>query len=269
MRRTRHSHQQSRMADAAAVMIWQSDPDRRSTYVNQAWRDFTGRTSEQEAGTGWVAGVHPDDVERCLAAYLAAFDAGQDFELEYRLRRHDGKFRWVLDRGIRLRGDDDSFLGYIGGCVDITERKHLEGLERELLLDAVRTQIGAELHDHASQTSFATALITSAALAELGRLVRCFQQRTGIDADVVMTSRSGPLPPAVAATLQSVAHEALADVERRAKATAVILGVRVAPRSVTLCIQDDVGFLARARVPFKPGAAVTWLRNGRVPPTPT
>jgi PAS domain S-box-containing protein len=268
MRRTRQTHQQSRMADAAPVMIWQSDPDKQSTYVNQAWRDFTGRTSAQDAGTGWVAGVHPEDVERCLAAYLAAFDARQDFELEYRLQRHDGEYRWVLDRGVQLRGDDDTFLGYIGGCVDITERKHLEGLERELLLDAVRTQIGDELHDHASQTSFVTALITSAALAELGRLVRCFQQRTGIDAELVMTGRSGPLPPAVAATLQSVAQDALANVARRAKATAVILGVRVAPRSVTLCIQDDVGFLARVRVPFKDGGAVTWLRNARAPRIP-
>jgi PAS domain S-box-containing protein len=254
------------MADTAPVMICQTDPDKLSTYVNQAWCDFTGRTAEQEAGAGWARAVHPADVERCLAIYAAALHAGQDFELEYRLRRHDGEYRLVFDRQMQLRTDDDTLLGYVGGCVDITDSQDLTGQEREVLLDAVRTRIGEELRDHASQTSFVLALMTTAGLARLRTLVRCFQQRTGIEADLVMTGRHGPLPAAVAETLHAVAQEALAKFERCAKASAVILGVRVAPRSVTLCIQDDLGFLARVRLPYS-GGPVTWLRVGSTPPT--
>jgi PAS domain S-box-containing protein len=255
------------MTEAAPVMIWQSDPDKVTTYVNQAWCDFTGRTSEQADGTGWAHAVHSADVERYLASYAAAFNARQDFELEYRLRRHDGEYRLVFDRGIQLRGDDDTFIGYVRGCVDITDHKDLLGQQREVLLDALRTRIGEELRDHASQTSFVTALMTSAALGKLGRLVRCFQQRTGIDADLVMTGRRGPLEAPVAETLHAAAEEALATVERRAQASAVLLGLRVTARSVTLCVQDDAGFLARARLPLKGGGAVTWLREGSTPPT--
>ena len=116
-------------------MICQTDPDKLSTYVNQAWCDFTGRTAEQEAGAGWARAVHPADVERCLAIYAAALHAGQDFELEYRLRRHDGEYRLVFDRQMQLRTDDDTLLGYVGGCVDITDSQDLTGQEREVRRD--------------------------------------------------------------------------------------------------------------------------------------
>jgi PAS domain S-box-containing protein len=254
------------MTEAAPVMIWQSDPDTLITYVNQAWCDFTGRTSQQEAGTGWAQAVHPADIERCLAIYTAAFNARQDVELEYRLRRRDGEYRLVFDRGTQLRGEDDSFMGYVRGCVDITDQNDLLGQQRELLLDALRGRIGEELREHASQTSFVTALMTSAALAKLGRLVRCFQLHTGIEADLVLTGRRGPLEPASAEALHAVAEEALAKVGRCAKASAVMLGLRITTRSVTLAVQDDAGFLVRARVPLK-GGRVTWLKEGSTPPT--
>ena len=110
------------VANAAPVLIWMSGADKLCTYFNQPWLDFTGRRLEEELGNGWVAGVHPDDREKCLKAYNEAFDHRQNFRTEYRLRGHDGKFRWVDDIGVPRIGEDGSFNGYIGCCVDVDER---------------------------------------------------------------------------------------------------------------------------------------------------
>jgi len=114
------------MADAAPVMIWISGTDRRCTWFNTPWLRFTGRSMEEEIGDGWVDHVHPDDVERCLTTYVTAFDAREPFSMEYRLRRHDGVYRWHLDHATPLYGGDGTFAGFIGSCVDITERRRAE-----------------------------------------------------------------------------------------------------------------------------------------------
>jgi PAS domain S-box-containing protein len=87
------------MADAAPVLIWVSGTDGLFTWFNKPWLDFTGRTMEQEVGQGWVANVHAEDLKSCLNAYGAAFDLRKAFSMEYRLRRHDGEYRWLLDQG--------------------------------------------------------------------------------------------------------------------------------------------------------------------------
>ena len=114
------------MADTAPVMIWVAGADKLCTYFNKGWLDFTGRSMNQELGEGWTEGIHRDDYRPCLDTYFAAFDAHQPFTMEYRLRRHDGTHRWVLDSGVPRFGPYGTFLGYIGSCVDITDRKHAE-----------------------------------------------------------------------------------------------------------------------------------------------
>jgi len=115
-----------KMADTAPVMIWVSGSDKRCTFFNKTWLDFTGRAMERELGYGWVEGVHPDDFDRCVATHSTAFDAQRRFRVEYRLRRADGEFRWILNDGVPRFTPGGSFAGYIGSCVDITEERRAE-----------------------------------------------------------------------------------------------------------------------------------------------
>lgn len=114
------------VADTAPVMIWMSDTDKLCCFFNQGWLQFTGRTLEQESGNGWVQGVHPEDVGRCQKIYSTSFDARESFTMEYRLRKKDGSYGWVLDTGTPRFGADHVFLGYIGSCIDISDRKASE-----------------------------------------------------------------------------------------------------------------------------------------------
>ena len=119
------------LADATPVLIWGSGTDTRCNYFNKQWLDFTGRSIEQEIGDGWTQSVHPHDLERCLNTYIKAVEARTPFTMEYRLRRHDGEYRWVLDNGVPRFAPDGIFSGYIGSCIDITDRKAIEEELRE------------------------------------------------------------------------------------------------------------------------------------------
>jgi two-component system, LuxR family, sensor kinase FixL len=132
------------MAESAPVLLWMSGTDKLCNFFNRGWLDFTGRSLEQEMGNGWAEGVHADDVAHCVARYEAAFDIRRPFEIEYRLRRHDGEYRWVLDIGVPRHAPDGEFGGYIGSAIDITDRKRSEEM-RQALAHTQRLAVMGEL----------------------------------------------------------------------------------------------------------------------------
>jgi PAS domain S-box-containing protein len=113
------------------VMIWRSGTDARCNYFNETWLAFTGRTLEQEMGDGWAEGVHADDLERCVGHYLEHFHRREAFEMEYRLRRHDGVYRWIFDRGVPFTDDTGAFAGFIGSCVDVDDRHRAQDAQQQ------------------------------------------------------------------------------------------------------------------------------------------
>lgn len=115
------------VANASPVLFWTSRPDKGGKWFNRRWLDFTGRGMEQEQSAGWLENIHPDDIERFWAEYVGAFERRQSFSVEYRLRRNDGNYRWVLNQGMPRYDADGYFMGYIGSCLDITEQKQLNG----------------------------------------------------------------------------------------------------------------------------------------------
>jgi PAS domain S-box-containing protein len=115
-----------RMADSAPVPIWMSDTAKKFTWFNKAWLDFVGCEMDHALGDSWAANVHADDLRECVQLYLRAFEAREPFVVEYRLRRHDGAYRWMQDDGRPLYEPDGTFKGYIGSCMDITDRKLTE-----------------------------------------------------------------------------------------------------------------------------------------------
>ncbi|HET7809913.1 MAG TPA: PAS domain-containing sensor histidine kinase [Steroidobacteraceae bacterium] len=111
------------IVEHSPVMSWRSGLDAKCNYFNETWLSYTGRTLEQEMGDGWAEGVHPDDFDRCVRYYLDHFSRREAFEMEYRLRRHDGEYRWIFDRGVPFTDDAGVFAGFIGSCVDVHERR--------------------------------------------------------------------------------------------------------------------------------------------------
>ncbi|MEO0036566.1 MAG: hypothetical protein RLZZ501_2589 [Pseudomonadota bacterium] len=114
------------LLEAAPILIWRAGSDGLCDWFNPSWLAYTGRTLDQERGNGWTEGLHPEDFDRCLAVYLDAFGRRAAFKMEYRIMRACGRYGWIVDYGIPTRDDRRGFLGYVGYCFDITDRREAE-----------------------------------------------------------------------------------------------------------------------------------------------
>jgi PAS domain S-box-containing protein len=110
------------VVEQTPIMIWRANTEAKCDYFNERWLEFTGRSMEDEIGDGWTQGVHPDDLDRCVRTYEDAFERRERFEMEYRLRRYDGEYRWVLGTGGPIHDAAGGFTGYVGSCIDVTDR---------------------------------------------------------------------------------------------------------------------------------------------------
>ncbi len=125
------------IVDSSPNLIWRSGTDGLCNYFNKTWLDFTGRTLAQEMGNGWAEGVHPEDFDFCVKYYETKFARREPFEMNYRLKRNDGVWRWINDRGVPYFDDADVFQGYIGSCMDITEQVIGEQLKTMAQIDSL------------------------------------------------------------------------------------------------------------------------------------
>lgn len=195
----RESEERFRLvANSAPVLIWMSGTDKLCNFFNQRWLSFTGRSMAEELGEGWACGVHPDDLENCLRTYTASFDARVDFEMEYRLRRFDGEYRWIVDFGVPRFEADGTFCGFIGSCVDISERKSsaesLQALSGRLIhaQEEERSRIARDLHDDFSQSLALQCIDLEQLLKKLGqtetsdrtRLLKMLKRTKQLAADI-------------------------------------------------------------------------------------
>jgi PAS domain S-box-containing protein len=132
------------LIEQAPVMIWRADRNKLCDYCNQQWLDFTGKTLEEVTGNGWMDSVHPEDHEECLKVYTKSFDRRSAFELNYRLRRVDGVYRWIFDKGIPHYDEQGEFQGYVGIGIDITEKVEAEQLmqqQKQREIDQLKTYL--------------------------------------------------------------------------------------------------------------------------------
>jgi len=135
------------LLEQVPVLVWQSGSDGQCNYFNQTWLEFTGGPMSEQLGMGWAKGVHPEDLERCIATYTSHFEARQAFRMEYRLRHHSGEYRWIVDNGSPRFDLDGNFVGFIGVCFDITYRKQAEEtLAKYQLLAKMTTSVVLFVH---------------------------------------------------------------------------------------------------------------------------
>ena len=193
------------MADSAPMLIWLSGPDKLGVDFNTEWLKFTGRTMQQELGDGWTHSIHPDDLHRRDQTYSHAFEKKQRFTTEYRMRRYDGQYRWMLDQGVPRFLDDGAFAGYVGYCLDISDQKETKAARIELsgrLIHAQeeeRARVARELHDNINQR-----------LALLANGIQEFELVTSADRDPLRTKQLQDLwqlTTEVATDIEHMSHQ--------------------------------------------------------------
>lgn len=166
------------MIDSSPMLVWQSSLGSKRTFFNARWLEFTGREVTEEFGDGWIAGVHPDDQHRCMEIWEAAMAERRPAQVDYRLRDHAGRYRWVRDYGVPVADDAGNHAGYVGGCVDVTERRAAETAKAKW---ALSLEMLAESAVAASSASSAGAVLEFA--------VRQCRDVLGADAAVASARR--------------------------------------------------------------------------------
>ncbi|MBS3990553.1 MAG: sensor domain-containing diguanylate cyclase [Erysipelothrix sp.] len=161
------------IVETAPNLIWRSGLDAKCYYFNKTWLDFTGRSFEQEFGDGWAEGVHPDDLDRCISIYLESFNKRIRFEMEYRLRRHDGEWRWINDIGVPAIDENGDFSGFIGSCLDVTERVVgfllKEMAQKDGLTETLSRQYLINLFEHEFESAKRTGSKLSVAMIDIDK----------------------------------------------------------------------------------------------------
>jgi len=155
------------LADSGQGLIWASGTDMKCTYFNKVWLEFTGRTLEEEIGDGWTEGLHPDDKEYCINVYVNAFQKQEPFGMEYRIKHKDGDYRWIYDKGTPRYNHKGDFIGYIGHCLDINDRKKVE---YDLINARLRAEESEERFKALHNASFGGIVIH-----DKGRIIECNQ----------------------------------------------------------------------------------------------
>jgi len=130
------------LVEQSPILIWRANTEALCDYFNDRWLSFRGRNMEQEYGNGWAEGVHPDDFDRCIKIFLTSFGNRAVFEMEYRLMRYDGVYRWIFDRGVPFCDSCGTFAGYIGSCIDVTDRVDAQEALRQNLERQIKTLKG-------------------------------------------------------------------------------------------------------------------------------
>ncbi|AKJ07997.1 two-component system CheB/CheR fusion protein [Archangium gephyra] len=193
------------LVEHAPTMVWRAGLDGLCNYFNATWLRFTGRTQEQEVGNGWVSGVHPDDMKRCMEIYLSHFERRQAFEMEYRLRRHDGVYRYIFDRGVPFTDDAGQFAGFIGSCVDVHERREADRAKATFLalathelrtpLTSMQMYLEAVRRQLAQGEPVANGALTrlGAQLERVSALVQDLEDTGRLDADMPLVLRKEEL----------------------------------------------------------------------------
>ena len=252
------------MHDAFPAMAWRSRPDMSCEYLSESWLDFTGCASDAALGDGWSRGVHPEDLARWLDTCLRAYDARQPYEIEYRLRRRDGEYRWVLDRGRPRYDADGLFAGYSGVCFDVDELKRAEAelaraLERERKL-RIATEDASRLRDGFLATVLQDLQSPAQAISAWARHLR---EHLTLDTNAVRAldaiERNADAQNRIIADLLDLARAAgRAPVPRSATEEPLLAGVRV------LVVEDDPGARdAMLRVLSIAGAEAKSAASGR------
>jgi PAS domain S-box-containing protein len=224
--RLKQSVQQFRaIAHDVPAMVWMSGPDARCMFFNKPWLDFTGLSLEEQTKQDWVARIHPEDRERCVTQYLAAFRKRQNFTAEYRVLNKGGIYRWVFHTGVPRYTSDGSFLGYAGSRIDLTDRRQAEEQLRKVSaqrINACETEsylAGKELHEDLAQKVFALSAGLSRSSADekrnpTGDFEKLQEQVNDICKDIVLLShRLSPITArglGLSAALDRLCNEASA-----------------------------------------------------------